>query len=297
MVSIEVHPDNVPLFAGIAGATLGVDRFDVCRGLVLRKTYAHVMSPYVVAFRRPGRADRHHPGPWKSVRGGSSDDIEIEMALEPDVRPTDFDRVNTLWWLLALMRLVSGAPLKLPVISDAAFARIVEESLEPNLWPVETLPRQMRTVQNPPQIIDNEHLVWVQEAFAPGAKLMRETPFNRAFQAFDAAIWGHSTGSALIAIWAAVETLIAPGKGQISHKLASSVAALLEPSGPGRDRLFGQVKSLYEARGGSAHNSKAPEAQQLLASFGIARRCFMACIDRQALPHFTNLQNSWRERE
>lgn len=133
MASIEVRSDNAPLFGGIAGAALGVDRFDVCEGLVLRKTYAHVMSPYVVAFRRPGRPDRHHPGPWKSVRGGSSDDIEIEMALEPGLRPTGFDRVNTLWWLLALMRLVSGAPLKLPVISDAAFARIVEESLEPTL--------------------------------------------------------------------------------------------------------------------------------------------------------------------
>ncbi len=275
---------------------LGADRFDVCSGLVLRRTYAHLMSPYVVAFRRPERADQHHPGPWKSARGGLSEDIEIEIALERGVRPTGFDGANTLWWLLALMRLVSGAPLKLPVISDTAFARIVKDALEPNLWPVETLPRQIRTTVDPPQTIGNEHLVWVRDAFAPGAKLMREPHFNRALQTFDAAIWAHSAGSALIAIWAAMETLIAPGRTRITHKLASSVAALLEPSGPRRDRLFAQVKSLYGARGGSAHNSRSPESQQLVASFEIARRCFMSCIDKRALPDFRSLQESWKQR-
>ena len=295
MSPIQVRPDNVPLFGGIAGAVLGVDRFDVCNGLVLRKTFAHVMSPYVVAFRRPGHADQPHPGPWKSARGGLSADIEIEMALDRGVRPTAFDGVNTLWWLLALMRLVSGAPLRLPVISDAAFDRIEQGSLEPNLWPVETLPQQIRTVVDPTQIIDDERLVWVREAFAPGAKLMQEPHFNRAFQVFDGAIWAHSAGSALIAIWAAVETLIAPGRGDISHKLASSVAALLETSRPERDRLFGRVKSLYEARGGSVHNSRSPEPQHLFASFEIARRCFMSCIDRRSLPDFTGLQESWKQ--
>ena len=69
---MEVDPESVPLFGGDAGAVLGVDEFEICEGLVLRKTYAHLMSPYILAFRRPERPGRHHSAPWKSVCGGVS---------------------------------------------------------------------------------------------------------------------------------------------------------------------------------------------------------------------------------
>ena len=67
---MEAHPENVPLFGGVSGAALGVDEFEICEGLVGRKTYAHVMSPYILAFHRPERPGQHHPAPWKSARGG-----------------------------------------------------------------------------------------------------------------------------------------------------------------------------------------------------------------------------------
>ena len=38
LAEIQVHPDNVSLFGGVAGAVLGVDEFEICDGLVLRKT-------------------------------------------------------------------------------------------------------------------------------------------------------------------------------------------------------------------------------------------------------------------
>ena len=255
------------------------------------------MSPYILAFRRPGRADRTHPGPWKPARGGLRLDVEIEIALQQGARPTGFDRVNTLWWLLALMRLASCAPLKMPVISDASFEFIADSSLEPNFWPVETLPQQIRTIADPPKTIENEHLLWVREAFSPGAEMMNEPAFNRAFRTLDGAIWAHSAGSALLTIWAALETLIRPGRHKITNKLASSLAAYLEPPGPKRDRLFGRVRSLYEARGGSAHASRSPESHQLLSSFEIARRTLVSCIDKGALPKLADLQELWQHKK
>ena len=192
-------------------------------------------------------------------------DVEIEIALRQGTRPTGFDRLNTMWWILALLRLSSGAPVKLPVVSDVSFSTIADGPIEPSLWPIETL------------------------------ELMDDPAFGRAFQTFDAAIWAHTAGSALVTIWAALETLIQPGKQQITKRLASSLAALLEPPGPKRNRLFGRAKSLYEARGGSAHASRSPEAQQLLSSFEIGRQSFMSCIDRRALPKAAELQEMWRQ--
>ena len=297
IAEIQVHPDNVSLFGGVAGAVLGVDEFEICDGLVLRKTYAHVMSPYVLAFRRPESHDTHHPGPWKSARGGVWLDVEVEIALQQGVRPTGFDRLNTLWWTLALLRLSTGAPLRVPVVSDASFGVVAQSSAEPTIWPIETLPRQFRTVSAPPQTIEQEHLLWVREAFRPGAELMNDPSFGRAFQTFDGAIWAQFPGSALVTIWAALETLIRPGKRGITNSLASALATLLEPPGPGRDRLFARAKSLYEARGGSVHASRSPEAQQLLASFEIGRRAFASCIDKRAIPKPAELQDLWRQRK
>ena len=50
---------------------------------------------------------------------------------------------------------------------------------------------------------------------------MNDPAFNRAFRSLDGAIWAHSAGSALLTIWAALETLIRQGgiKLQTSWRL------------------------------------------------------------------------------
>ena len=287
------HPENVALFGGLAGAALGVEEFEVREGLVLRRTYAHVMSPYILAFGRPERPGAHHPAPWKST-GGTSFDVEIELALAQDVRPTGFDRLNTLWWTLALLRLCTGAALRMPVVCDTSFADVGHSPVEPVLWPIEMLPRQLVTVAHPPTVVAEEHLLWVRDVFGADAALMNDEPFGRAFETFDGVIWAHSAGSAIVTTWAALETLIRPGRHQIAKRLASSLAAFLEPPGPERDRLFQRLTSLYEARGGSAHASRSPDGQHLMSSFDIARRSFMACMDRRERPNADDLHEMWR---
>ena len=123
---------------------------------------------------------------------------------------------------------------------------------------------------------------------------MKAQAFGRAFQTFDGAIWAHSPGSAIIIIWAALETLIQPGKNHITKKLTSSLSVLLEQPGLARDRLFQRVSSLYNARGSSAHASLSPTSEQLMSSFDIARRSFIACIDNRKVPDSTKLQEMWR---
>ena len=294
---MQENPEHVPLFGGLAGASLGVDEFEVCEGLVVRRTYAHVMSPFVLAFQRPEVPGQHHPGPWKATRSGGWLDVEIEIALDRETRPVGFDRLNTLWWTLALLRLSTGATLRMPVVSDTSFSRIAESPAEPNLWPVETLPRQFRSVPDPPEVIGEEALLWVRDVFEPGAELMTEPSFGRAFQAFDNVIWAHSAGSAIVMIWAALETLVRPGRHRITKRLVSALAALLEPPGPERERLHQRLSSLYEARGGSAHASQSPEAQHLMESFHVARRSFMACLDNRETPDTTKLLEMWRLKE
>ena len=152
---------NDGLFGAIAGATLDVGRFEVCPGLTLRPSYAHVMSPYILAFARPTPPQAFHPGPWKAARGGASIDVEVEASLEAGTRPTDFDRLNTLWWLVALLRLRTGARLRMPIVSDTSLSRTATSTGEPAIWPVETSPQQFATSAQPPRTIEGDSLAWL----------------------------------------------------------------------------------------------------------------------------------------
>ena len=122
------NPDTSALYGGIAGAKIDFPEFELAPGLTVRPTYSHVMAPYILAFAPPHKPNVPHPGPWKAAKGGLGFDITIEIALAEFARPTSFSRINTVWWVLALLRLITKAPIRLPVIADQSFAMIAESS-------------------------------------------------------------------------------------------------------------------------------------------------------------------------
>lgn len=63
--------DNAFLYGGFSGATLESDYFDLGHGIVLRKTYAYLMAPYIVAFT-PSDAEGNVPAPWKTAKDRSN---------------------------------------------------------------------------------------------------------------------------------------------------------------------------------------------------------------------------------
>jgi hypothetical protein len=52
-----MNPNDCSLYAGIAGVSINIDEFDFGEGVVLRKTYAHVMAPYLGDLRLPSQAN------------------------------------------------------------------------------------------------------------------------------------------------------------------------------------------------------------------------------------------------
>ena len=290
------HPERVPLFGGISGLTINIPEYLLCEGLVVRETYAHVMAPYLMAFSRPKKLGTHHPGPWKAAQGGLGFDITIEVALAQTSRPTGLNRLNTLWWVLALLRLVTGAALRMPVISDTAFAAVPSSSKEPMLWTLEMPPRQLSVARHQPEQVTTEHLEWVRDTFLEGAHLLDNDAFNRAFQTFDSAIWAHSAGSAIVMAWAALETLFRPGRRQITKTLASCIATFLHPAGPERDRAYQEIEMLYKTRGSAVHDAQLPETEQLHSSFQLARRSIAKCLETREVPNAEELLKRWKER-
>jgi Apea-like HEPN len=139
-------------------------------------------------------------------------------------------------------------------------------------------------------------LKWVQASLLPGARLMDIDHFNRAVQTFDTIIWAHSSGNAIVMLWAALEALFRPGRANVTKTLAACMATFLYPPGGGRDRMYQKVERLYEARGSAAHNSQVPATEQLRDSFLIAGQCITKCIESAKLPDPQELASQWKER-
>ena len=84
---------SAALWGGIAGIALPVDHFEILPGLVLERTYGHVMAPFVMAFARPEGEGLPHPGPWASLRGQGFD-VLAAVKLDKACQPLAFDRLN-----------------------------------------------------------------------------------------------------------------------------------------------------------------------------------------------------------
>jgi hypothetical protein len=290
--NLQFNLEQSAIYGGVSGARLGVEQFEVADGLTIRQTFAHVMCPYIMAFAPPDSPSKPHPGPWRPVSGGVGFDVCIEVALGEGASPAGFDRVNTIWWTLSLMRLVTDLPLVLPVLSDTRFAEAAHSVHEPRLWPVEvSRPRLGLRVSD--DTIGGEHLAIVAALLAPGSALMDIDHFNRAYQTWDQAPFAHSTGAAMVMIWAALETMFRPGPNNLTKRLSKAIATHLEKPGTTREALQQKVAALYELRGSSVHDSQEATGVALADSASLARRAFMVCMSEGAVPDCEALLQRW----
>ena len=289
------HPSDVPLYGGVSGAFLPAPSFELAEGIRLQSTYAHIMAPYILAFGRAAEGSPH-PGPWKSASGGLGFDIEFEIVVPLGDRPTNFTRLNTIWWIAALIRLKQPCGLRVPVISTASFSVIAHEIEEPTFWPVEMTPRRLNYIGGQANVLEISTLNWLAGHWQHSSGLMDIPSFNAAFQAFDQASWSHDVGSALLMLWASIEALFRPGGRDIARTLSVSIACYLEGPGGSRDRLFTRVRDLYKLRGSTAHAAITPDLQASGAVFEIARQCFIKAFDQCILPDASALLIDWKSK-
>jgi hypothetical protein len=292
--SAPVHPERVTIFGGLTGAALEVPEFIVAPGLIVREAFAHVFGTYMVAFSKPPHARSPHPGPWVAATGGVGFDVYVEVALAQDARPTGFDRLNSLWWFLALLRLRSSAVVRMPVISSAAFAVAPKMSQPPTMWAMEVQAHSVRMALSPAKTISKADLDWISGVYVPGERLMRDAAFGRALALLDSIRWAHDPRAAVTLAWSALEAIVRPGRTGIKKGLACAIAALLADGREDRDRLFAAVTQAYEHRGMITHAAESADEDMAILSFDIARRFFSRCIELDFLPTFDQLLTAWK---
>jgi hypothetical protein len=286
-----MNPATDSLYAGIAGIRMAVERVDLGHGLFLTKTFAHFMAPFLMAFA-PAEKGKHHPGPWSAISDGFALDIHIQLYVPATfVQPNFFDRLNTVWWITALIRLRGAFRAHVPVIADRPFAEIPANWKDAKMLPVEVLPRHLVAEESLTEL-SNEDLQWLKEVWMAGGRLMdTSSTFNDAFQALDSAGGMPTRAVALLAVWGALEHLFSPAKQELRFRVAANIAAYLEPSGTGRLTLHQQIMKLYDARSAVAHGTKLKTPDAWSETYALANRILLKMLGVGHIPSQQDLQS------
>lgn len=284
-----MKPELTDLWGGIAGCTVSLERFEIGEGVVISQTYAHFMAPFLMAFN-PAQPGKPHPPPWKAAKGGLSFDINAEIYLPVALNSETLDRVNTIWWIAALLRLKATTSLFVPVLSSEKFSAIPHIEQEPELIPIEIqMPRITLESQKNPKIGVDE-LEWLKRYWVRASKLLANEDFSMAFQAVDSCIWNSNPALALVAVWGALERLFSASRQELSFRVSANIASFLEPPGRERYKCFKHVKGLYAYRSKAAHGAGANDIVPLLDSYKIARRVLLQMIESHHVPDKNELE-------
>lgn len=280
------------LHAGIAGIELQKATFSLGHGLTLSKTYAHLMAPFVMAFK-PAPPGRHHPAPWKPAQGGGSFDVNAELFIPAEIERQFGSRIEVATTVLFLLRLGVNPAITLPVFANYAFNEI--ENVKDNevlLFPYEVQPRHfpLGVVGG---LATTDSMIWTAERWPVAQRLINESAeFALAVNAIDGGQFLRQSALTLVSLWAAIEALFSPSTSELKFRVSSLVAAFLEPPGAARHELQQGVAKLYDKRSAAAHGKPKHEAEDLLATFSLLRRILMAIIDRGGVPSKVELEQS-----
>lgn len=279
------------LYGGLSGAELPVESFDLSGGIALRRTYAHLMSPSLMAFALPG-PEGYHPPPWKATRGGFSCDITIELCVPERHKSTDmFGAVETIRLIAAMFRLAKTPSLSVPVLSNQPFGDVPASDTDPVLRPFETETRMFEPSEAENRILDMVVLEWVEHNWLLVKSLLEDNPrFNAAFRAFDSASISGRASASLLALWGGIEQLFSPSPGELRFRVASLMASYMEPMGPARRDLFRKLMGLYNERSLAVHTAQDTEAGPLLETYVLLRNALVRIIDDGKVPTQTDLE-------
>jgi hypothetical protein len=283
--------DPTDLYGGFSGVEMIQDSFDLGEGVLLRRTYAHLMSPCLMAFAPPG-PQGHHPAPWKAAKGGYGFDIKVEVRV-PHKTPLSeyFDARETIWWIAALLRLAKAPFLLVPVISDRSFASIPKDENEPTLWPFETERRIFSPGDEANRFLDTDVLEWIRDKWIDAGYLVNSNSMLRtAIKAFDSATVHGRTSASLLALWGGLEQLFAPSPGELRFRVAALLASYLEPPGTARFELYKRILKLYNDRSVAAHTAEEIETAPLVHSYVLMRNALVRMIDENKVPSQPDLE-------
>lgn len=280
-------------YGGLSGIELELDEFDLGEGVIIRNTFAHLFSPFMVAFS-PSTEHGYHGGPWKAAKGGSGFDIKIEIEVPVITKFNGKISQEDIIWLLTCLIRVGSAPFAMAsAISDISFNKIPNEKREPVIVPFETQHRIFGPSKDAKPILTEHSLNWLKEHWVGTLELMNKNlNFDSALRAFDSATIQGKTSSSLLSLWGAIEQLFSPSHGELRFRVSSNLAAYLEEPGDERYKLYKELLKLYNDRSAAAHTAKDIDQSPLVQTYVHLRNALLKMIQEEKIPTQKSLEAS-----
>ncbi|MBI3355861.1 MAG: hypothetical protein HY038_03660 [Nitrospirae bacterium] len=299
------------VYAGIAGIDLDCESLDLGNGVLLSKTSAHVLAPYMVVFdtdqsssraNLDGLNDSFASGPdgtrWINVTDKTqciSTQREYPITAEiyfpaGVLSALAEDRISIIRWIIALLRIWSAPQVSTPIIANVSFGAALKTK-ERLLLPFETEPRGIRLEMPSGQSHNSDRLSWVRECWEPGLELARKhKELHLAVQAIDQAHFVHDWALGVLLIWAALEGLFSPSRSELQFRISALISSYLEPPGHQRRTFHKQLIKLYEERSAAAHGRSSIDRKILLESMELLRRIIVKMISESKVPSKDDLE-------
>jgi len=284
-------PFDGDLHAGLSGLELADHCLDLGEGISLQKTYAHLMAPFLMAFK-PAPPGRHHPAPWKAARGGFSFDVTAELTIPAALDAIYGGKVALAKTIVFLLRLGVNPAATVPVLSNYPFAELANApENEAEILPFEIQYRYFPLAVDG-GIATNDSAEWVRSRWQTTHKLIGESAeFALAVDAISMGQFAKISALTLVSLWGALEAIFSPSATELKFRVSSLIAALLEPFGSGRGILQKQIAKLYDKRSAAAHGKPKHDEEDLLASFNLLRRVLITIIENKKLPTREDLED------
>jgi len=279
------------IHAGLSGIELAEESFELGEGIFLRKAYAHLFAPFMMAFK-PAPPGKHHPGPWKAASGGFSFDVTAELFIPARIELAFDSKIGVDRTLLFLLRLGVNPAITLPIFSNYPFSTLAKiTNAEAELFPFEVQHRYF-PLGAVGGIADSKAALWVKDRWEVAHKLLSKSPeFEFAVEAIDSGQFIENHALTLVSLWGALEALFSPSTAELKFRVSSLIASFLEPSGPDRSKRQKEIAKLYDKRSAAAHGKPEHEPEHLLQTFNLLREVLIKIIERGYVPQKAELES------
>lgn len=281
------------MYVGLAGIEWDGGQVDLGHGVLLRKTYAHLMAPFMVAFF-PAPEGKPHPAPWRAARGGFAFDVTLELEISANVWQSPEERMQVAQTVVDLMRFGVSPKISMPIVSNVAFASAADLPDRTSVFiPVEIEPRWFSLASDRDGPMLPNELAWVTDHWKAALELKRQhAEFRNAVDALSRGQFVRNQSLTLVSLWAALESMFSPSTTELRFRVAVLIASFLEPPGAKRRALHKRVMDLYDHRSAAAHGKPKNDADGLLQTFELLRCVVLKIIQNGRVPSREDLESS-----
>jgi Apea-like HEPN len=285
--------DELPLYGCLTGFTLPVENFEICPGLLLRRTVVDVfgggdmffVAPRLVPARTGGPFGDTHQGRVLLRDSNKPFQAQVELLISSALPDCSTLPTTVAWLVASLLRLQIDAPVRLPMLGRIAFGAQDTPGQIAEVLGLETAPRHWGyPPKEQPVKARLEDLLWLRRCLPIALDLYQDDRFQRAYSIYDEALSSPRKELVAVLIWTAIEILFDASSEQHKTRAICEGVSSWIGRGDNRDHIYNLTRNLYLERGRVVHVGRKIAPADFIQALSLCRTVFRTVESGGVLP-------------